>query len=273
VAELIPELLVGFLAGFVAGQFGVGGGLVTTPAIRLVLGYPELVAVGTPLVTIIPTAITGGLAYTRRGLADVRAGLMIGLVGAPTSVLGAWVASLVGGQAILVVTAVLIVYVAGRTARDAWRPTDAPDPDARVDAREALQREDGAASGRSRRYLPALGVGAGFLSGLLGLGGGFVIVPALMRFFGYPVKRAIGTSLVAIAVLAVPGAAAHYALGHVDVPLAAAMTLGVIPGALLGARVTAVAKERTVRLGFAVVLALTGVALGLSELGVFARVG
>ena len=76
----------------------------TTPAIRLLLGYPELVAVGTPLVTIIPTAVTGSIAYTRRGLADVRAGLAIGIVGAPASVLGAYAASLIGGRAILVAT-------------------------------------------------------------------------------------------------------------------------------------------------------------------------
>jgi hypothetical protein len=275
VVELIPELLVGFFAGLVSGQFGVGGGLVTTPAIRLLLGYPELVAVGTPLVTIIPTAITGGLAYTRRGLADVRAGLTIGIVGAPATVLGAYAASLIGGRVILIATSALIVYVAVRTGSQAWRergsseePGGAAQPDAPTDETQGRDCAE-----RRRRYLPLLGLGAGLLSGLLGLGGGFVIVPALMQIFGFGVKRAIGTSLVAIGVLAIPGAIAHWALGHVDVSLALAMTLGVIPGALLGARVTAVAEERTVRLGFAAVLAIAGVVLGLSELGVLPRVG
>jgi asparagine synthase (glutamine-hydrolysing) len=89
------------------------------------------------------------------------------------------------------------------------------------------------------------------------------------RFFAFPAKRAVGTSLIAVTLLAIPGSIAHYLLGNVDLGLAAALAIGVIPGALLGAKVTAIARERTVRVGFAVLLLAAGLVLGLSELGVF----
>jgi uncharacterized membrane protein YfcA len=93
VAEQLATALVGLVSGVLAGLFGIGGGLVTTPAIRLVLGYPELVAVGTPLMVIVPTAVTGAVSYARRGSADVRAGLTVGLWGSVTAILGALVAT------------------------------------------------------------------------------------------------------------------------------------------------------------------------------------
>jgi uncharacterized membrane protein YfcA len=107
----------------------------------------------------------------------------------------------------------------------------------------------------------------GLNSGLLGLGGGFIVVPVLTRWFGFEPKRAIGTSLVVVALLAVPGSVTHWLLGHIDLRLALALSLTVIPGALLGARVTAVASDRLVRVGFAVLLVAAGVLLIVNELG------
>jgi uncharacterized membrane protein YfcA len=106
----------------------------------------------------------------------------------------------------------------------------------------------------------------GLYSGLLGLGGGFVLVPVLTRWFGFSAKRAVGTSLVAIAVLAVPGAVTHYVLGHIDLRLALALSLTVIPGSLLGAKITAVASESFVRVGFAVLLVVAAVLLAVNEI-------
>jgi uncharacterized membrane protein YfcA len=117
--------------------------------------------------------------------------------------------------------------------------------------------------------LAAIGVLAGVYSGFLGLGGGFVIVPALTRYLGMPVKRAIGTSLVTVAVLAIPGTITHYFLGHIDPWLALFLAIGVVPGAMIGARLTAGASDRAIRLAFAGLLLVVGVWLTVSELGVF----
>ncbi|MBN2405508.1 MAG: sulfite exporter TauE/SafE family protein, partial [Coriobacteriia bacterium] len=103
--DILLSVLIGLGSGFLSGQFGIGGAMVTTPAIRLILGRPELIAVGTPLPIIIPSAVAGAIAYSRRGMIDVRAGVMIGLAGSVASVAGAWLTQLVGGSFVLIVTA------------------------------------------------------------------------------------------------------------------------------------------------------------------------
>jgi len=255
VLDTLLILAIGLGAGVLSGMFGVGGGVLTTPAIRLLLGEPALTAVGTPLPVIIPTAVAGAVAYSRRGLADVQAGLAIGAWGAVAAIGGAYASSLAGGRVVMFVTAGLIAYMAadmiiGTVRGDSGRAVRFPERHARRGV-----------------ALAVLGVLTGVYSGFLGLGGGFVLVPMLARVFGFPIKRAIGTSLIAIGVLSVPGSVAHWALGHVDVWLAAGLMVGVVPGALLGARVTAVANERHVRYGFAILLVVAGVALAVNELG------
>jgi uncharacterized protein len=99
------------------------------------------------------------------------------------------------------------------------------------------------------------------------LGGGFVLVPLLMRWLGFKIKPAIGTSLAAIAILAVPGTLTHALLGHVDWWLAGALAVGVIPGAWLGSRITLGASDRAIRIAFAVMLVLVGCSLAAGELG------
>jgi uncharacterized membrane protein YfcA len=170
---------------------------------------------------------------------------------------GARATTLVGGDVVLLVTALLIAVMAVDMAYLALRP-EQPER-----ARTALGLR-----ARSWWWIGALGAGAGLTSGFLGLGGGFMVVPALVRFFGFSAKRAVGTSLVAVSLLALPGTIAHYLLGNVDVGLAAALAVGVVPGALAGARVTALAKDRTVRLGFAALLLAVGAMLAATELGV-----
>ncbi len=246
--------VVGLVAGTLSGAFGIGGGVVTTPAIRLLLGYPELVAVGTPLLVIIPTAVAGAVSYGRARLLDVRLGLWVGAWGALTAAMGAWFASLVGGRVVLLITAGLIAYVAGDMLWSAGRKRIAPAP-------EASPRRP------SRAGTAALGLVAGLYSGFLGLGGGLIIVPGLYRIFGLPVKRAIGTSLLVVAIMAVPGTIAHATFGHVDIRLALMLVLGVVPGAVLGARLTTLASDRHVQLWFGVFLALVAAWLGFSEAG------
>jgi uncharacterized membrane protein YfcA len=253
--QVLLALAVGFAAGVLSGAFGVGGGVVTTPAIRLLLGEPALIAVGTPLPVIIPTAIVGSISYARRGLADVRAGVVIGLWGAAASVLGAYLSDLAGGSVVMMATAVLILYLAIDMLTHGGK--------------QRTDRLEGAAPGRGRSWgKPVLGIVTGLYSGFLGLGGGFILVPMLVRFGGYPIKKAIGTSLTVIAILAIPGSITHWSLGHVNVELALLLALGVIPGVLIGAKLTSVASERWVRYGFSALLLFVGVVLAINEIRV-----
>ena len=273
VAFWLKTLVVGAVSGVLSGMFGIGGGMITTPAIRLLLGGSAIVAVATPLPIIIPTALTGAVGYVRRGIADVRAGVIVGCSGALAAVAGAWATQWIGGSALMIATAVLVMYMAfdmwltGRRAGAARTPP--PPPLTRPPAGDHPRADDGPPAGV--RPLVLLGLGTGLYSGLLGLGGGFVIVPLLMRVFGFGTKRAIGTSLVAIAILSVPGTITHALLGHIDWRLAAGLSLGVIPGAWIGARVTAAASERHVRAAFAILLVTVGVIMFANEAWVYFR--
>lgn len=258
-------IAVGLASGVLSGAFGIGGGLLTTPAISLLLGYPALIAVGTPLPVIIPGALTGAISYRRRGLADMRAGLVMAAVGSVASVAGAWLSRLAGGRTVLLATAVVIAWAAADMLLQHRAAGRAVPGEAESDEALAVDvhRPRGTVSPWS---YAAIGAVAGLYSGFLGLGGGFVVVPALTRYCGMPVKRAIGTSLVTIAALAVPGTLAHWYLGDVDWTLAALLAIGVVPGAMIGARITRSAGDRSVRLAFALLLAIVGVWLAVSQL-------
>lgn len=266
--DVAVSVAIGFFSGVLSGAFGIGGGIITTPAIRLILGAPALVAVGTPLPVILPTALTGALTYARNGVADVRAGITCGIAGSLTAVLGAWSTSLVGGDVVLLATAALILYAATDMVLQAYRPRRDAAP-AAAPADVPTPAPAAAPAGPAAAPLgPLVVIGAvtGLYSGFLGLGGGFVLVPLLTRWLRFDMKRAIATSLVAVAILAIPGTITHAVLGHIDWAIALALSLGVVPGAMLGARITLGSTDRAVRIGFATLLVVVGVWLATTEL-------
>jgi len=241
-------ILVGFVSGVLSGLFGVGGGIVMTPGIQVLLGAPPIVALATPLPAILPTAATGAATYQRSGEVDVRAALWMAVPGVAAAAAGAALTVVVDTHLLLVATALLLLY----QALGILRGTDAPRP--------ATERTIPAAT------YAAIGIVAGFVSGLLGIGGGLVIVPFLAGMLGTPLKRALGTSLLAIVVLVVPGTVVHTLLGHIDWAIFATVTIGAVPGARLGAGVALGTRERTLRMLVGSFLLVVAVAYGLDEL-------
>ena len=223
-------IAIGLVSGLLAGLFGIGGGILMTPGIQVLLGAPPIIALATPLPAIFPTALAGALAYRRGGELDTRAAAWLagpGLVGAS---LGAWFTDHVDTTLLLLATALLLGWQAVAIIRDARRH-------GRREPREA-----------TAPILGGIGAVAGFVSGLLGIGGGLVMVPLLAGWLGMPLKRALGTSLLVIVALVVPGTIVHSALGHIDWGICLALVVGGVPGARLGAALALGAKERTLRL-------------------------
>ncbi len=214
--SLWEMVLTGAILGFLSGLFGVGGSSIATPMLRL-LGVPRLIALATPLLVTIPTAVAGALTYWRGGHVNLRAVGWTALGGAPAVIAGSYLTAVVPGRWLMLLTGLFAAVVGLRIVT-----TGPPHPDS---AAEALVP----------RRLLAVGVAVGFLSGLLANGGGFLLVPAYLLLFHMEAQEAAGTSLVAVALLALPGTAVHWRLGHIDPTLAAAMTLGVLPGTYLGA--------------------------------------
>ena len=291
-------LLLGFATGVLSALFGVGGAIVSNPGLRA-LGAEPLVAVGTTLPCILPGAITGTLRYRREGLIDWRLITPAAAAGLLAVVAGAVLSHAVpgGGHLLLLLIAVLLAFTAWRTAVTA--PSD-PDPgegdpgegvdspeqpisgSARLPLRGALHREGGFprapespepggaeptnGGGRRTRWVAAgIGVVAGLLSGLLGIGGGVIMVPAFTELLGLPLKSAIATSLVCVGIFGVPATITHAVLGDIDWRLAALLTIGVIPGARIGASLTIRTAERRLRVAVGVFLGLVALVYFVTE--------
>ena len=111
-----------------------------------------------------------------------------------------------------------------------------------------------------------LGLFAGFVAGIVGVGGGFVIVPISIAYFGYSFKQASGTSLLAIVLIVLPGILVHALLGHIVYLYGLALMLGSVPGADIGARIVARIPERAARIAFSLLLAVAGVMLLVNDL-------
>jgi uncharacterized membrane protein YfcA len=249
--EIVLAVAVGLAAGVLSGLFGVGGGIVMTPGIEVVLATPGIVALATPLPVILPTAVTGALTYARAGQLERRGAVLMAIAGVPAAALGAWLTEFVRTPVLLIVTAALLGWQAAGLLRG--RRPDAP----RAAADEPR--------GRVAAFL-GIGAAAGVVSGLLGVGGGIVMVPLMAGPLRIPLKRALGTSLAAIAAMVIPGTLVHAALGNVDWGIFAAVTIGAIPGARVGARLALGTAERTLRLAVGSFMLLVAIGYGLRQL-------
>ncbi len=232
---------VGLVSGILSGLFGVGGGIVMTPGFDWLLPISPKMALETPLPVILPTSATGAFTYWQAREVDLRAARWMAPGGFFGAIVGAFGTEWIDTAVLLLITAALLAYQSIGILRGAKRQQ----ADASRDA--------------SRATLAGIGLAAGVVSGLLGIGGGIVMVPLLAGWLGMPLKRVLGTSLLTIPALAVPGIAVHAYLGNIEWAVFCFAALGAIPGARLGARLALGTAERTLRLtvgGFMLLVAL-----------------
>ena len=262
-------LISGLATGLLSALFGVGGAVVSQPAIRA-LGVPALNAVSTTLPTVLPGAITGTLRYWKAGFIDRRVVAWTVPFGVVASVGGSLLSRKVPGDGHLLTlaTACLLGFTTWRIARVALRSSaeDAPPTDGlpETDAELADPRPEGKLSNPTAMAL--IGLGSGLLSGLLGVGGGVVLVPAFSEILGLPLKKTIATSLACVGLFAIPGTITHALLGGVIWKVVLLLSLGIVPGAFVGSKIVIVAKERRLRLAVSAFLAILAVGYFLSEL-------
>jgi uncharacterized membrane protein YfcA len=231
VADAAIGVAIGVVAGILSGMFGVGGGIVMTPAIDAALPVPPIQAIATPLPVIFPTSITGAYTYAKAGEVDRRAAAWMASLGVAGAALGALGTEIVDPTWLLLATAALLGWQSIGIIRGTERGRAA-------DAREPTTTPIAYA---------AIGFAAGAVSGLLGIGGGLVMVPLLSGWCGMPLKRALGTSLLTIPALVVPGTIVHASLGNIDWPLALWLTVGAVPGARIGATIALATRDKTLR--------------------------
>jgi len=251
----VLTVVVGVGTGVLSAAFGVGGAVVSTPAIRA-LGIPALLAVGTTLPSIFPSAITGTARYVREQLILWRVVAVTAPAGIVAAVVGAELSDDVPGEGhlLMVLTAVLLGYTALRMARK-------PKPVV-VDPESEPVRTDGGRAG----VLVAVGALAGLMSGLLGIGGGVVMVPGFTELGKLPLKTAIATSLACVAIFAIPSTITHGLNGNIDWRIALFLTIGVIPGARIGAAAAVKASDEGLRKTVAAFLGLIAAVYLIGEL-------
>src|SRR5688572_4850806 len=249
--------------GVLSGLFGVGGGVISQPGMRL-LGLEPIMVIGTALPVIIPGAASGTRRYWHEGLIRWRAVAATVPAGLLAAIGGSAAAEHVPGEGHLLqgITALRLLPSSSRMARAG--PASPVESLAETDAPEAPI--GGPAGTDSAGRCAGIGLVAGGLSGLLGIGGGVIMVPAFVHFVRMEVKAAIATSLVCVGLFAIPGAVTHALLDHVDWRVAAALIVGVIPGARVGASLAIRASDRRLRVTVATFLAITAVVYAAAEM-------
>jgi uncharacterized membrane protein YfcA len=234
--------VLGALAvGLSLGILGSGGSILTVPVLVFLLDQPEKVAIAGSLAIVGTIAAAGAIPNAIRHQVAWKSAFWFGLPGMAGTLLGAWIAHFIPG-------AVQLLMFAGVMLVAAWRMCCGP-PAA------------GTTNSPPRTHVIAAGAGVGLLSGLVGVGGGFLIVPALVLLTGLPMRLAIGTSLVVIAMNSAVGFVKYLSVLEaasldVDWHVIGVFALVGAIGSLIGNRIGARLPQATLRKGFAVFLAL-----------------
>ncbi len=239
--DALLALPFGLAIGLLLGLLGGGGSILAVPALVYVLGEPVKRATTESLLIVSITALVGMLAATRTDRVRWRLGLVFGAAAAPAAIGGTALNRLVGDRLLLLGFGLLLLVAAFAVVRGRAEVAAEHDP---VWARVLVA-----------------GAGTGLLTGFFGVGGGFVIVPALTVALGLSLPVAIGTSLLVIAMTSSVALAAHLASGGIDGSLTAAFTGAAIVGAAAGTKLQARVPERGLRRLFAVLLVAVALVL------------
>ncbi|WP_309082537.1 sulfite exporter TauE/SafE family protein [Chelativorans sp.] len=251
--NMVVLLTMGAAVGFLSGMFGVGGGFLITPLL-IFYNVPPAIAVATGANQVIASSFSGALAHFKRGTLDVKLGFVLLLGGIAGSTIGIYVFAYLRslGQLDLIVSLLYVVFLGSVGGLML------------VESVRALQRARGGQTGSLRRpgqhnwihrlplkmrfrtsklfvsIIPVLGIGAmiGFLASIMGVGGGFIMVPALIYLLKVPTNVVVGTSLFQIIFVAAFTTVVHSAANQtVDVVLAFLLMVGGVAGAQYGTRV------------------------------------
>lgn len=236
---------VGSAVGFLSGLLGKGGSAVTTPVLRVFLGVPEFAALASPLPSALPTALSASWAYRGRDLVDREAVMITCGWGIPATIAGSIASHWVGGRPLMLLTALMVIALgASMLSHGASMPEGTDD--------------DAPAGPSPRGKLTAIALGVGLLSGLLANTGGILYAPLFMQWARIPPKRALATSLIVSAALAIPGTLTHWYLGHIDWRLVGLLSVGTIPFSYLGASLAVRLRSRTLVRVYGAMLTLFG---------------
>ncbi|MGI8705841.1 MAG: sulfite exporter TauE/SafE family protein [Sphingomicrobium sp.] len=272
---------LGGLVGILSGMFGVGGGFLTTPLLMF-YGIPPPVAVASAATQITGASVAGVAVHMRRGGADLKMAAVMTVGGLFGSVVGAGLFRLLqaAGQIDVVIASLYVVLLGGIGSLMLWDALTALGFVTRTEPAEPAPRHNSWVASlpmRWRFYVSGLyispiaplvlGFGTGILTLLLGVGGGFILVPAMIYLLGMPARVVIGTSLAMMLAVSAAATFVHSVTTHaVDIVLAGLLLIGGVFGAQYGAVLATRIKPDLLRLALATLILLVALrmALGLA---------
>ena len=256
-------LAISALAGFLGSLTGLGGGVVVIPALVLALGVDIKYAIGASLVSVIATSSGAAAAYVREGYSNIRIGMLLEIATTLGALVGAVLAAHISTHAIAIIFGIVLIQAAYQSLFKHEPETSATTSSDRLSTLFRLGGTfpvDGKRQEYGVRNVPAgfgIMLGAGALSGLLGIGSGAVKVIAMDRAMKIPFKVSTTTSNFMIGVTAAASAGVYLNRGYIEPRVAMPVMLGVLIGAFFGTKVLVHAEVRTLRIVFGcVVLAL-----------------
>jgi len=269
---------IGGLVGFLSGLFGVGGGFLITPLLFFI-GVPPSVAVATGANQVVASSISGVLAQLKRKQVDIKMGVVLTIGGFVGSSIGGWVFTVMTalGQINLFVQLSYVVFLGligllmfQESLRAILRSKKAGPTQVRRAHEHTWMhglpfKTKFRTSGLYISLIPTLGVGllVGFLAAIMGVGGGFVMVPAMIYFLGMPTKIVVGTSLFQIIFVTGYTTVMHAWADHsVDMLLALLLIVGGVIGAQFGAQFGTKLKAEQMRILLAIMVLLVAVKIG-----------
>ena len=229
-------LALAVVVGITLGVLGGGGSILTVPLLAYVAGMDAKQAIAASLLVVGVTSAVGVISHARAGRVQWRVGLIFGAAGMAGAYLGGLLSRFIPGTVLLIGFALMMVATAVAMLRGR-KATENADPDGQ------------------QRPLPVVkilaeGLVVGLATGLVGAGGGFLVVPALVLLGGLSMPAAVGTSLVVIAMKSFAGLAGYLSTVQIDWTLALMVTAAAVVGGLIGARLTALIKPDVLRKGF-----------------------
>jgi len=274
-------VVLGLGAGWLGALVGIGGGVVIVPTLVLGFGLDIRFAVAASLVAVIATSTSAGSVYLGRGITNTRLGMTLEVATTIGGMTGGLVAALVPVDVITALFAGVMSVTAVLVLRGAGHPTLRLVETMAVD--EVGWEEPGMLAGayvdeargglvryRAKRLWvgSAVSLLAGSVSGMLGVGGGFLKVPAMNLGMDVPVKVAAATSNFMIGVTAAASVFIYFQRGYLEPLVAVPVALGVVGGSLVATRMASAAPPRLVKRILAAALVVVAVEMGLRALGV-----
>ncbi len=274
-------IAIGFCVGFLSGLLGVGGGWLITPALNII-NIPMTFAIGTGLAQMTGTSLLAASKHRKSGNIDFKLGLAIGLpmVGG-VQVGKTWLMQLEAAGQAASVTRIMYMILLGVLGffmlRESWGALKGKGKGS-VANPPLLSRLPAQRLGPATRIpstgtdipwvvLIALGVVGGILSGMLGVGGGFMLMPAMVYLLGVPTLRAVATSLVCVLIASIYGTIVFSLSGRVDFMAVAILLLGSFTGTLLGVKATRRINADGLRFLFALLVVIAAISVGLKQYG------